>query len=244
MEAKRAQSQNHREMARLAMKHGFTLIEILVVISIIGVLAGLVGVLITKARKSQLETSTIQLVKTILPAKIESYRAEMGRYPASTITMLRKSGGKQRIWKDVATSNGNDLNESVEILIVQLRHPDFSKRLQDDELGAIDPPTGNIDEDEFTSPPAGSTNNKAIEIWDSWGTPIIYIYNADYDKTFMVMNHLGNTVEVLALKSPDGTYYNPNKFQIISLGENGEQEMEGDPNLWDDTHNFTARTGD
>ncbi len=238
MEPKSAQLKNK------SRDRGFTLIEILVVITIIGVLAGLVSVLITKGRQQQLESSTKQLVQVILPMKIEMYRSEMGRFPASTMETLRKSGGKQKIWKNVATTDGNDLNAAIETLVIQLRHPDFSKRLQDDELGSIDPPTGNLDEDEFTEIPAGSTNAKAIELFDGYGSPVIYIYNADYDKTFMVMNHLGDTVEVVALKTPDGTYYNPNKFQIISLGENGVQELDGDPSLWDDILNFTPRKGD
>ena len=237
MEPKSAQLNNKSH------DRGFTLIEILVVITIIGVLAGLVSVLITKGRQQQLDSATKQLVGVVLPMKIESYRSEMGRFPASTMETLRKSGGKQKIWKNVATTDGNDLNSSNEALVIQLRHPDFSKRLQDDELGSIDPPTGNLDEDEFTEIPAGSTNAKAIEMLDAWGTPIIYIYNADYDKTFTVMNHLGDTVEVVAVKTPDGTYYNPNKFQIIALGENGVQDLEGGPSS-DDYHNFTQRKGE
>jgi prepilin-type N-terminal cleavage/methylation domain-containing protein len=230
-----------REHAKSA---GFTLIEILVVISIIGVLAGLVGVLITKARQSQLQTSTKQLVQVILPMKIESYKQEMGRYPASTLVGLQAAGGKVKLWKGVNFQPSNDTNEAIEVLVVQLRHPDFSKRLQDDELGAIEPPTGNIDEDEFTEQPAGSSNSTAVELLDSWGHPIIYLYNADYGKTVTVRNASGEVVEVIAQKKKDGTYYNPNKFQIISLGENGTQELDGDPTLWDDIYNFTPGSGE
>ena len=227
----------------LAKNSGFTLIEVLVVISIIGVLAGLVGVLISKARSSADKNNTIQMV-TNLDMKVEMYRQEMGRYPASTISGLQKAGGKVKLWKDITTQDGNEINQSVEVLVVQLRHPDFSKRLQDDDLGAIDPAFDNIDEDEFTSQPAGSGDSAALEIMDSWGNPVIYIYNADYDKVFQVMNARGEMKEVSAVKKPNGTFYNPNKFQIISLGENGEQETEGDPELWDDIHNFTPVAGE
>lgn len=206
---------------------GFTLIEILVVISIIGVLAGLVGVIISKANEKAMRTGTVTVIKTVLDTKIRMFKQEFGRFPMSNIESLRKSRmGKSKPYAGISIVDGNELNTSIEILMVQLRHPDFSKKLQDDEMDMIEDPIGNIDEDSFAEQPKGCRDSEAREVLDAWGSPIIYFFNGDYDKTFRVMNHLGEEVEVVALTRKDGTFYNPDSFQLISLGPDGVQNME------------------
>ena len=214
---------------------GFTLIEILVVVSIIGVLAGLVGVIIAKSNEKALKTSTIQLVQAYLPAKIKDFQGQMGgRLPASTLSGLQKMGTKVKPWKSVSMTN--DINLCNEILIIQLRHPDFTNKLTDDDVQAISDPWGNLDDDTFSETPVGAKKgNEAIEVLDSWGTPVIYIHNADYDKTFLIRNFLGDDVEVSARQRPDGTFYNENGFQLISLGPDGVQ---GEEAISDDIQNF------
>ena len=69
-------------------------------------------------------------------------------------------------------------------------------------------------------------DNMAREVVDAWGSPIVYFFNGDYEKTFRVMNHRGEEVEVVALRRKDGTFYNPDSFQLISLGPNGVQDLE------------------
>jgi len=205
---------------------GFTLIEILVVISIIGVLAGLVGVIIAKANEKQMRTGTVTLIKTVIDPKIRMFRQEFGRYPMSNLETLRKSLGKTKPYANVAFPDGNEVNICNEILLIQLRHPDFSKKLQDDEMQMVDPALENIDEDSFVETPPGCRDAEAREIVDSWGNPIIYIFNGDYDKTFIIRNAKGQDVEVVAVKRKDGTFYNPDTFQIISLGPDGVQDSE------------------
>ncbi|MHC4409785.1 MAG: prepilin-type N-terminal cleavage/methylation domain-containing protein [Planctomycetota bacterium] len=208
------------------LSRGFTLIEVLVVISIIGVLAGLVGVIISKANEKAMRTGTITVIKTVLDTKIRMFKQEFGRFPMSNIESLRKSMGKSKPYKGIAFVDGNEINASIELLMVQLRHPDFSKKLQDDEMDMIEDPIGNIDDDSFAETPVGCRDSEAREVLDAWGSPIVYFFNGDYEKTFTVRNHLGEDVEVVALKRKDGTYYNPDSFQLISLGPDGVQNME------------------
>jgi prepilin-type N-terminal cleavage/methylation domain-containing protein len=219
---------------------GFTLIEILVVVSIIGVLAGMIGVIIAKANQKALRTASITLVKTTLSTKIKMFEQEMGRYPASNMGSIRKWGRQEKPWKNLATSDGNEINACNEILVLQLRHPDFSKKLMDDDLQSIQPPWGNIDEDAFNSTPKGARDSEAREVLDAWGSPIVYIYNGDYDKTHVIRNKDGVDIEVHARKREDGTYYNENTFQLISLGADGVQ---GDSAVSDDIQNFLVEGG-
>ena len=214
---------------------GFTLIEILVVVSIIGVLAGLVGVMIAQSNQSAMKNTTVILLKTVLSSKIKMYEQEMGRYPSSNLGSLRKQGRKVKPWKEVSMSDGNEVNACNEVLILQLRHPDFSKKLMDDDLQGIEPPFGNIDEDAFSSQPVGARGSDAMEILDAWGSPIVYIYNADYGKTMIIRNFEGDDVEVMARKREDGTYYNESTFQLISLGPDGVQDEDA---IGNDIMNF------
>ncbi|MBC2696412.1 MAG: type II secretion system major pseudopilin GspG [Desulfobacteraceae bacterium] len=70
-------------------QRGFTLIEMLIVIIIIGLLASLVGPkLFTKVDKARIKTAKAQI--ELLSAAIDTYRLDMGKFPA-TLKELRSS---------------------------------------------------------------------------------------------------------------------------------------------------------
>lgn len=70
-------------------QRGFTLIEMLIVIIIIGLLASLVGPkLFTKVDKARIKTAKAQI--ELLSAAIDTYRLDMGKFPA-TLEELRSS---------------------------------------------------------------------------------------------------------------------------------------------------------
>lgn len=222
-----------RDMNRT--NRAFTLIEVLVVVSILGVLMGLVSVLVMKAGGHQNKNDAKQLVETYLPNMVESYKNDFHRWPPMSFAELNAV----KAWKELASDGGNDTNECIEALVVALRHPDFATRLEDGDLPGKNP-FGNTDEDAFNTNPAGSSTNDALEIVDPWGTPVIYIHKKHYGKSVTVIDVNGDPIEVEAVKRSDGTYYNQNKFQIISLGKNGKQDEAGAPDD-DDIRNFTIQ---
>jgi prepilin-type N-terminal cleavage/methylation domain-containing protein len=185
-------------------QRGFTLIEVLVVVSILGVLMGLVSVLVLRAGGQRRKMETESLVKTYLPNLIEE----------------------------------NDTNACNECLLVALRHPDFTAPLGDGgDLPVTDTPYGNTDEDSWNMVPDGSDAALAREILDAHGNPVVYIHKNAYGTAVRIVNAQGVEVDVEAMKKHDGTYYNPTSYQIISVGENGEQERD-DLDASDDARNF------
>ena len=210
-------------------ERAFTLIEVLVVVSILGVLMGLVSVLVMRAGSHQRSTDAEQLVTAYLPNLIERYNAEFQKWPPGSLKELNKI----KAWREIGLA-ANTTNESIECLVVSLRHPDFSTKLGDGDVPGSNP-FGNTDADEFNQEPAGSSTPNAMEIIDPWGMPIIYIPKNLYGQTFQVMNAEGDEVDVEAVRRSNGTYYNQSKFQIISLGKNGRQD---EPGAGDDFTNF------
>ena len=79
---------------RLYLQRGFTLLEMLVVLVIIGLLAGLVGPrLFSKVDQSKVTTAQTQI--KLLRGAVESLRLDMGRYPANDegLTLLTRRPG-------------------------------------------------------------------------------------------------------------------------------------------------------
>jgi general secretion pathway protein G len=78
---------------------GFTLVELLVVLAILGLLAGLVGPQVMKFLGSS-KTKTAKLQIEDLAATLDLYRLELGRYPTSSegLEALVKDPGNIPNW--------------------------------------------------------------------------------------------------------------------------------------------------
>ena len=213
--------------------NGFTLIEILVVVSILAVLMGLVTILIFKGQKSKGEFLTDTTIQQLVTA-IEGYKRDIeNRYPPMSLAEL----GRIARYKGVVT-DANQTNECCEVLLVALRHPDLRSPIGDDL------PLGNTDEDNWTQKPDGMPDVLAKEIHDAWGNPIVYFHKDGYDKPQRIRNFRGEEIEVYAVKKPDGSYYNPVGFQLISLGEDGVQDTDYTvPDLVKNRFNFKLEQG-
>ena len=214
---------NHRRvpLTRDAGRSAFTLIEMLVVMTIISLLAGLTLVGVQKAREAGYE-NVVKSDVSSLKSDIEGFRNAMGDYPPSSLTDIKIKG------------NGiNDGNESLfAFLLTKKLGGPFASDLREDRWT-------NLDNDELTARQAKTIqqeidwtrgNNQLLEYVDFFGTPFIYLHNRDYETRFKYRDAEGNTFEVAAQKNPaTGTYYAPNSFQLWSLGPDGKnQNGEGD----------------
>jgi prepilin-type N-terminal cleavage/methylation domain-containing protein len=217
-------------------ERGFTLVEILVVVAILGVLMGLVALLVPKARRTQDQFITEQRIQQLVGA-IERYRQErIGKSLEFPPMTLQKLGSISKYFEGLGYASPNDVNECCEVLLLALRHPDLSAKLDPSQLSGEDP-VANTDADVFNRPPPGRGDADATEIVDSWGNPIVYIEKNSYGKVVRIALRDGQQVEVQAKRRPDGNYYNEDTYQVISLGPNEAWDEPGSPG-YDDITNF------
>ena len=202
---------------------GFTLIEILAVILILGILATILITQLGGAEQAAREQTTAQKMAKI-EAAIEHYAREFGGYPPSSFQ------GDQEVSND-GTNVGN------EALVVTL----WSKKwnaggLLDDVVDQL----VNVDEDSTTRQLTDFGNRALLEIPDDWGNPLAYIERTDYAVTGRpYVTYDGETGLELesapsAFKNPaTGLYYNAQRFQLISAGPDGEFGTEDDITTFD-----------
>ncbi len=200
--------------------YGFTLIEILVVITIISILMGLALVGINAAR-GRGDVAAVRAELQSFRAAAQQFRQEMGDFPPSQLHDV----GSELI--------GNGLNDGNESLFLFL----MSRRLGEPLFEPREDRWVNTDSDTFTGTqlpkvqkevqPVHSTE-KRLEYSDLWGNPFVYIHNRDYGSSFDYMTSEGEVFTVQAQKNPQtGTFYAPTSFQLWSLGGDGINQNGG-----------------
>ena len=86
-------------MIKMVNKNGFTLIEILIVMVILGLLAALVGPkMFGKVGKSRQKTAKIQI--SLFETSLDTFRLDMGRYPTTEegLEALREKPSNSDKW--------------------------------------------------------------------------------------------------------------------------------------------------
>lgn len=198
---------------------GFTLIEILVVITIVAALMGLVVVLIPLATGVGEDTKTSTRIQTLVGG-IEEYKRRAGVYPAAELSRVRGMKG-EKVGASLGTMN--DLNTTIEALAISLylETHDIYLELDEDTLQ-------NTDGDQLAVKPVRWSTDDAYEFVDAWGNPFVYFSKDDYKKLkdgvkVQLSEEYGSEVVTVKplLSGKTGDFRNMGTYQIISAGKNG-----------------------
>ncbi len=197
---------------------GFTLIEMLVVIAIIGVLAGLL-IPVLSGFVGTGERAEAQAVIAALKLGIEAYVNDFDDFPPNTLADLGVSA--------------NGLNAGNEALVAclatqQKGGPYYEFREKDLE---------NLDGDQrpdFNQSSFGT--REAFEMLDPWGSPYIYFNIRSYKSgdtyqrsvgTYLLGEEMERVVVKPALSEKTGRYYNSTSYQLWSCGPDGKNDNGG-----------------
>ncbi len=191
---------------------GFTLIEVLVVLALLGMLIGMTSFAVSRYRESGRIAEARARIDT-LALLLESYNDRMGSYPPGRLTLL-----------GVPESNG--VNEGIESLVAALGDKRYAGRRPDERW------LGNGDEDEAVQLQQYNGSQALLEVLDPWDNPFVYIPASDYERefTYRLEDALGiEEVTLGAARSKlTGAWHQFESFQLLSAGPDGLVGTEDD----------------
>lgn len=191
---------------------GFTLIEILVVITIIALLMGFTGMFVMKFREAGRITEAQARISS-LALMAESYADMNGAYPPSDLGALGAKGA-------------NGVNAGIEACLAALRHRDYSGERPSEAW------LGNTDSDTAEGLGSYDGSNALLEVVDPWDNPFSYLLADDYGKygTYRLGDDRAfEDVDVGALRNElTGAWHMFESFQIRSAGPDGLFDTEDD----------------
>jgi prepilin-type N-terminal cleavage/methylation domain-containing protein len=226
-----------RSSSKAARQRGFSFIEILVVMGIISVLVGGVIVAIGMWAEKGPEFATKNTLNKT-KALIENWKAQFEMWPPSDLTRIADVAGVGT----KAESPGNKTNEGIEAIYQALYWPGYKgdPQWKEADPGEQGGEIGNTDEDELKKPVNKRGTKELKEIIDGYGNPLVYFNRDDYvkyaeggaryvsqDKDLNVLD-----VEPKPYRNDDGTYVNPDSFQLFSMGPDGEPNTDDDITTW------------
>ncbi len=191
---------------------GFTLVEMLVVLALIGLLLGFTSLAVLRFRDSGREMEARTRVES-LKADIQSYADRRGRFPPSRLSAL-------------GITDGSELNQGIEALMAAFKVADYTGQRPDEGWQA------NADDDATQMVRFVDGSRALVELVDPWDNPFIYIQNGDYEREFSyeLEGELGvEIVTVRARRNPlTGGWHRFDSFQLISAGSDGMLGTEDD----------------
>jgi prepilin-type N-terminal cleavage/methylation domain-containing protein len=199
-------------------RRGMTLVEILVVLLIISVLAGLVTSGVWSARsKADRNLCRQEITRMMLGVENFADQDKFADYPPATLEKLGLKGA-------------NALNEGNESLVICLAtgrgegpYFDFDRERFANRDGDEGP--ASVLRDALASP-FGDTQLR--EYVDNWGAPYVYFPYQAYGKKAKYVKDEGEEFEACVAKDPaTGLWPAPAKFVIWSCGPNGINENGG-----------------
>jgi prepilin-type N-terminal cleavage/methylation domain-containing protein len=213
---------------------GFSFVEILVVMSIIAVLAGLSVVVVQIMARKGPEMKTKTLLQRVVPAT-EQWKNQFHAYPPTnpqnifTVTNLPST--------KVARLPSTD-NLGIRSLYLCLRLSAFrgNVELNDEDLM-------NTDDAALDKPLEGMTSPNLFEIKDAWGNPLVYINSQQYDEytknppTYVFTDPTTDEPQRLPVKpwrsEKTGAFEQARSYQLFSVGPDGQPNTEDDLKAWD-----------
>lgn len=201
---------------------GFTLLEILVVVVIIGILASFVLVGVTQAIVSSKKSNTQSMIETIKSA-CERYKIAWGDYPPSSL-------------EDFRAKVPNETNNGIEALVACLSSTVKEKLWEPPAVEMYSNTDGDAAEKNVTKWYFG--DNQLREATDFFGWALTYLHRRDYAKpragiTRYVFAPRASVLEIRPQKAPETqTWALPDKFQILSVGRDGQPGTDDDIKGW------------